>query len=120
MIKWLQHLLRPYGVVTLFGETPAEKRQKHIDKFQRNPKCRVFIGQIVAAGTGITLTAASEVMFVEASWNPAENAQAAMRAHRIGQTRPVRVRFMGLANSIDEKIQTVLRAKAKAIAEILD
>lgn len=112
--------LRKYGAVTVFGGTPADKRQRHIDGFQNHPNPRVFIGQIIAAGTGITLTAANEVVFLEADWVPANNAQAAMRCHRIGQTRPVRVRFFTAAGTVDEDVMKAVVNKTRMIAKIFD
>lgn len=107
-----------YGAVTLYGGTPGEKRQANIDRFQKDPKCRVFIGNIQAAGTGITLTAAHEVAFIEADWVPANNAQAAMRCHRIGQDKPVRVRFFSCAGSVDEEVMDTLRRKTRELAKL--
>lgn len=112
--------LRKFKPVTLYGGTPTAKRQQNIDKFQNEPSCRVFIGQIVAAGTGITLTSAREVAFIEADWVPANNAQAAMRCHRVGQTRPVRVRFFTCASSVDEDVMRVVVHKTREIAKIMD
>lgn len=120
VIMALSEALRPYGAVHLYGGTPPAKRQRNIDKFQRNPKCRIFIGQVAAAGTAITLTAASDVLFVEADWVPSNNAQAAMRVHRIGQSNPVLVRFLGAAGSIDEQVQKVLRRKTETLAKLFD
>jgi SWI/SNF-related matrix-associated actin-dependent regulator 1 of chromatin subfamily A len=105
------------AVVT--GSTPAHLRQAGIDRFQNEPNCRVFIGQIQAAGVGITLTAASDVLFVESSWVPAENSQAAMRVHRIGQGNPCLIRFATLAGSIDEQIQKAVARKTADITKIL-
>jgi SWI/SNF-related matrix-associated actin-dependent regulator of chromatin subfamily A-like protein 1 len=68
--------------------------------------------QITAMATAIRLTAACQIVFSEASWVPADNLQAATRVHRIGQTRPVLVRFVSLAGSLDEAITEVLRRKA--------
>lgn len=112
--------LRKYGAVTLFGGTPQDKRQRHIDDFQNHPTPRVFIGQVIAAGTGITLTAANEVAFIEADWVPANNAQAAMRCHRIGQTRPVRVRFFTAAGTVDEEVMRAVVNKTRMITKIFD
>lgn len=120
VIEMLQFGLKDYGAVSLWGGTPAEKRGRIIKKFQENPKCRVFVGQIVAAGTAITLTAAHNVAVVEADWTPANNQQAVMRCHRIGQTKPVSVRFFSLAGSIDERIQQVLRRKTKVLTDVFD
>lgn len=118
VIDALREGLKDFGATVIYGGTPAPKRQKHIDNFQTNPKHRVFIAQILACGTAVTLTAACEAMFVEEDWTPANNAQAAMRLHRIGQTRPVRVRFAALANSTDERVTEALRRKMRDELEI--
>lgn len=112
--------LKDYGALLLFGGTPPEKRQRHIDKFQKNSKCRVFVGQIQACGVAISLTAANEIMFVESDWVPANNAQALMRVYRKGQTRPVRCRFVSLEGSIDKDIQLALRRKTKNLLEAFE
>lgn len=109
-----------FNPVTLYGGTPAEKRQVNIDKFQKNPKCRVFIGNIQAAGTSITLTAANQVFFCEQSFVPGDNAQAAKRCHRIGQTKPVFVRVAGLADSYDERMAQMLKRKMRELTDIFD
>lgn len=108
------------SVAYIKGGTYGFYREKAIDRFQNDPKCRVFIGQIQAAGTGITLTAASDMLFVEQSWTPAENAQAAMRIHRIGQKDGCLVRYLCLAGSIDEAVQRVLARKAKMLSDLFD
>lgn len=118
VIEGCRRRFAKYGAVTLYGGTPGEKRQANIDRFQKDPKCRVFIGNIQAAGTGITLTAAHEVAFVEADWVPANNAQAAMRCHRIGQDKPVRVRFFSCAGSVDEEVMDTLRRKTRELAKL--
>ena len=118
VLQEIRNELRAYGAVLVYGGTPAKARDEYVRKFQNDPKYRVFVGNIQAAGTAITLTAAHHVVFVEADWNPSNNAQAAMRVHRIGQTQPVTVRFMSLADSIDEKVQRVLKNKTKALTEL--
>lgn len=118
VIEGVRQKLARFGVVTLYGGTPAPQRQKNIDKFMKDKKCRVFVGNITAAGTGITLTAAHEVAFIEADWVPSNNAQAAMRCHRIGQTEAVRVRFFSCAGSVDEEVMATLRRKTAALAKI--
>jgi SWI/SNF-related matrix-associated actin-dependent regulator 1 of chromatin subfamily A len=120
VIESLRQMLAHHGAVTLYGGTPGYKRQKRIDKFQKNPKCKVFIGNIQAAGVGITLTAAHEVVFAECSWRPDENAQAAMRCHRIGQTEKVRVRIFSCAGSVDERVQMMLTTKLRELSKIID
>ena len=117
VIEGLRKELSSFGAVTLYGKTPLEKRQEHIDNFQKNPKTKIFIANIQAAGTAITLTAAHHVYFIEQDYSPANNAQAACRVHRHGQTEPVTVTFVALANSVDEKISQILRRKTKDIIE---
>jgi SWI/SNF-related matrix-associated actin-dependent regulator 1 of chromatin subfamily A len=106
------------GFVTLTGDDTAEERQEAVDQFQNSPAVRVFIGQIQAAGTGLTLTASSDVLFVESSWTPSDNQQAAMRVHRIGQRNACLVRFAMLAGSIDEDIQRAVMRKTTDIAKL--
>lgn len=120
VIETLRKELREFNPVTLYGKTPPEKRQKRIDKFQNNPKCKIFIGNIRAAGVAITLTAANNILFIEQDWVPGNNAQAVMRCHRIGQKKPVFVRFLALDNSIDKHIMKILKAKTRDLTEIFD
>lgn len=111
--------LRRFLPVTVTGATTPQARQKAVDEFQSNPSCRVFIGNIRAAGTAITLTAADQVVMVEQEWVPGDNMQAIKRCHRISQTRPVMVRCVGIADSIDEKISAILRRKTQDILSII-
>jgi len=120
VVEQTRFRLRKFKPVTLYGGTPQWKRQKHIDEFQNNPRCRVFIGNIQAAGTGITLTAANEVAFLESDWVPANNAQAVMRVHRIGQTRVCRARFFVCAGSVDEQVMAAVVHKTRELAKVFD
>jgi SWI/SNF-related matrix-associated actin-dependent regulator 1 of chromatin subfamily A len=101
----------------LQGSTAGRARQHVIDEFQ-NGETKVFIGQIQAAGTGITLTASSTVVFCESSWTPSDNEQAAMRVHRIGQRNACDIRFAMLAGSIDEDIQRAVMRKTETISQL--
>jgi len=85
-----------------------------VQSFQDGP-ARVFVGQILTAGTGLTLTAASTVVFAEVDWVPGNMAQAEDRCHRIGQDSPVRVQVMALEGSVDLLVATALVAKADTI-----
>lgn len=122
VIKGLRELLTRYGAVNFFGGMDPAKKQAHIDKFASKWSCRVFIGQINSAGTGIDglQHACNNVLFVESSWNPADNAQAVMRVHRVGQDRPVLARFVSLADSLDESVQAVIRRKTEMVSQLLD
>jgi SWI/SNF-related matrix-associated actin-dependent regulator of chromatin subfamily A-like protein 1 len=110
---------RGFKPVVVDGKVSQGARQEAIDGFQNDPTIRVFIGQMTAAGTGITLTAASNLIFAELSWVPAENAQAAMRVHRIGQKNSVLVRLATLPGTVDEAVSQALRRKMKSINELL-
>jgi SWI/SNF-related matrix-associated actin-dependent regulator 1 of chromatin subfamily A len=121
VIKSFEHGFQQRGVdfVTITGSTPAKVREHNVEAFQRDRRVQVMLGQIVAGGIGITLTAASEVMFAELSWVPADNAQAADRVHRIGQTEPCRVRYVSLVGSVDELVTSTIKRKVRMIREVL-
>ena len=104
--------------VRIDGATSDAERTKAVIAFQEDPEVRLFLGNIKAAGTGYTLTAAADTVLVESSWAPADNAQAIKRVHRIGQSRKVRARFLTLEGSIDERVNAVVARKTAAIAKI--
>jgi SWI/SNF-related matrix-associated actin-dependent regulator 1 of chromatin subfamily A len=120
VIMTIRNRMQAFKAVTLFGGVEPNKRERFIRDFQTKDNHRVIVANIQAAGTAITLTAANQVAFAECSWVPAENAQAAMRVHRIGQTKPVTVRFFGLADSSDERVARVLRRKTRDLIAIFD
>lgn len=104
--------------VLVNGDTKEKDRIQAVNDFQEDDRCKVFIGNIRAAGTGITLTASCKIDLMESDWSPAGNAQAIKRIHRIGQTRTVRARFITLARSIDEVVNRIVAQKTAAIASI--
>ena len=110
--------LASFRPVCIVGGTSDEDREDAIDKFQNDPMTRIFIGNIKAAGTVITLTAASDVVFLESSWTPNENYQAACRAHRIGQKDGVLARVLCLEHSVDAIIQRVLVRKQNELVTL--
>lgn len=112
--------LAEFKPVNLSGGMSPEKKQKAVDDFQNKPEVRVFIGQIQAAGVGITLTAASNVEFVETSWVPGEIDQAVKRAKRIGQKSHVTARFHIVEKSLDETMLKTAFDKLKNINKILN
>jgi SWI/SNF-related matrix-associated actin-dependent regulator 1 of chromatin subfamily A len=120
VLKRMYDNLKHHGAGFIIGATSEIARQRDIDAFQTDPKMRVMICNIKAAGTSISLTAADQEVFVEAEWSPGPNQQAARRCRRIGSTRPVLSRFVGIANSIDEKVQKTNRRKTRDIDLVLN
>lgn len=118
VIEFLKFSLRDWSPIVLFGGQLVSTKDSNINRFQTQQSVRVCIAQIAAAGVAIDLTAATEVGFVEASYVPADNAQAVMRVHRFPQKRPVRSRFFTLADSVDEQVMLILRKKTADLTRI--
>jgi SWI/SNF-related matrix-associated actin-dependent regulator 1 of chromatin subfamily A len=120
VIEGIRTRLRKFGAVTYYGGHTPETKADHLERFMKRKKCRVFIVNITAGGTGVDglQKVSHEGLFAEQEWNPSKNAQAAMRLHRIGQDKPVRIRFAGLANSSDQRVANVLKRKSRDLAAI--
>lgn len=120
LMKWLDDVLVDGYAVSITGDTPNTVRHEAVGKFQNDPACRAFVGSITAAGEGITLTAAHDVVIVEPSWVPADNAQAIARCHRIGQKRPVFAYFVvAYADRVDKMVTKALISKAAMINKVM-
>lgn len=120
VIEGLRVGLIDFSPVTLYGGTEENRKQINIDRFQKDDKTRVFIANIIAAGPSITLTRAHNIVFVEQDWVPGNNAQAAMRCHRIGQKNAVLVRTISLDDPIDERISNALKKKTRQLLQIFE
>lgn len=120
VIAELEKALARYNLVTLSGKTSKKARQAAIDDFQLDKKTGIFLGQIQAAGFGITLTAASHLIYVEFSWVPGENEQIADRLDRIGQTEKVLAQFLVVRDSIEEHMLNTVVLKEKVIDKIVN
>ncbi|BDH57766.1 hypothetical protein MTP03_27050 [Tsukamurella sp. PLM1] len=94
------------------GEMPVAERSAIADAFQSGAGPEILVMSLKAGGTGLTLTRASEVLHYDRWWNPAVEAQATDRAHRIGQDRPVTVTTLTTATTIEEHIDEMHRRKA--------
>lgn len=119
VLETLRAGLAEFKPVMLTGSVSPVGRQAAVDAFQTDSSVRVCLAQINAGGVGVTLTAASDAVFVEQSFVPGDNAQAADRIYRIGQTRPVLIRMLALAGSVDEVVATVLARKTEMLRQVL-
>lgn len=109
---------RNIKAVSITGLTSAKDREKAVTSFQAG-HAQIFIGNIIAAGTGITLTRASTCILAELDWTPANIAQAIDRIHRITQVNPVMVYYMLAKDSLDEHIIDIVQQKIKDIDSVL-
>ena len=82
----------------------ATQKQQSVDLFQNDKQVKLFVGSVTAAGVGITLTAASHVVFCELDWRPAMVTQAEDRCHRIGQKDAVNVYHIVFDASLDSNM----------------
>ena len=118
-IESLVEELDEYGVVFAYGGVSAKDVNKRVQAFQEDSKVRVFVGNIQSAGEGITLTAASHVVFVEPDWVPGKIAQAADRCHRIGTVNPVTVDLLCVQGSIDARMLWSVLDKLEVIDQVI-
>jgi len=105
--------------VKLDGSMSKPNRQHSVDEFQDNEKVKVFVGNIKAAGVGITLTAAEAVIMNDLSFVPSDHAQAEDRAYRYGQKNNVLVYYPIFENTIEGIIYDILNNKKQVIATVM-
>ena len=105
--------------VYLDGSCNKVQRQYAVDQFQENEKIKVFVGNLKAAGVGLTLTAAEVVIMNDLSFVPAEHAQAEDRAYRYGQKNNVLVYYPIFENTIEGVIYDILNNKKKVIGTVM-
>jgi SWI/SNF-related matrix-associated actin-dependent regulator 1 of chromatin subfamily A len=112
--------LKEFNPVKVVGGMSDNDKQSSVDSFQNDVNTKIFIGSITAAGVGYTLTASSNVIFIELNWVPGVMSQAEDRCHRIGTVNSVLCQYLVLEGSIDEKIANELISKQDIIDKCLD
>jgi SNF2 family DNA or RNA helicase len=107
--------------VKVDGRDSGDQRQESVDRFQSDPSVNIFVGNIKAAGVGLTLTAADTTVFLELGWTPGEHDQAEDRIHRIGQeAESVNIYYLVADETIEDSIIKILDSKRKITTKILD
>jgi len=117
----VREALQQHGIAHRYldGSTPVTQRREEIDRFQQG-EGELFLLSLKAGGAGINLTAADYVIFLDPWWNPAVEAQAADRAHRIGQERPVTIVRLVAQETIEEGILLLQEEKRQLVAALLE
>jgi SWI/SNF-related matrix-associated actin-dependent regulator 1 of chromatin subfamily A len=101
------------------GSMNLEQKEESVERFQNDPKIKVFIGNIISAGVGITLTSGEVVIMNSLDWVPKSHSQAEDRAYRIGQDKKVNVYYPIFDKTIEEIIYKSLKSKQKNIDTIM-
>jgi SWI/SNF-related matrix-associated actin-dependent regulator 1 of chromatin subfamily A len=114
--------LERFGVVAVRGGMSSNAKDRSVQAFQTDPKKRIFLGQLDAAGFGIDglQNVCDRVVFAEPAWVPGTNEQAVDRCHRIGQHSNVIAQFLVVEGSLDEKILATVFEKNETIYNVLD
>ena len=111
---------RGIGYSSIRGDQTSRARQKQIDAFVNDPDVHIVVCSLTAAGVGINLQVASNIVLAELSWTDAEQTQAIDRSHRIGQDEPVTAWRIIAAQTIDARIAELIDSKAGLAARALD
>jgi len=122
IISIIKAIVEEYGpgtVVDYYGLTPQDERQKNIDAFQKDSKVRFMVGTPQTAGYGITLTAASTMIYYSNGYDLEKRLQSQDRIHRIGQTKPVTYIDIIAEDTVDQRIVKALRNKVNIASKIM-
>jgi len=117
----MDSFIRHFGnkCVCVRGGMSDKQKQQSVDRFQEDDSCMVFVGQIKAAGVGLTLTKAEIVIMNSLDWVPGNHEQAEDRAYRIGQSETVNIYYMLMDDTIDTLVWNILNEKKKVIGTIM-
>ncbi len=106
-------------LVDYYGLTPQDKRQQNIKRFQEDDKCRFFVGTPQTGGYGITLTAASNMIYYSNGYDLEKRQQSEARIDRIGQTKPMTYIDIICEDTVDERIVKALRKKVNIASQVM-
>ncbi|HVS64661.1 MAG TPA: SNF2-related protein [Thermoanaerobaculia bacterium] len=120
LLAYVTRHLDERGIEYAYLDGQTRDRGEVVDRFQNDPKCNVFVISLKAGGVGLNLTAAGYVFLLDPWWNPAVEAQAIDRAHRIGQTQPVFSYRLIARDTVEEKIVELQQSKKKLAETVLE
>ena len=119
LLRIVRNHLDADGVAYEYLDGATRDRQAHVEHFQNDADCRLFLISLKAGGLGLNLTAAEYVILLDPWWNPAVEAQAVDRAHRIGQTRQVFAYRLIARDTVEEKVLELQKTKRDLAAAII-
>lgn len=120
MLDVMHRRIAPGQSVFINGSVPTAKRHAIVKQFQTDPDIRVFVGNVQACGSGITLTAATSTIMTELPWTASAVIQAGRRNYRIGQDKETELIFLVAAGTIEEKLAKMIQQKSEIASAILD
>ena len=118
LLALLRNRLHEAGLAYEYLDGRTRDRKRHVERFQTDPQCPLFLISLKAGGVGLNLTAAGYVFLLDPWWNPAVEAQAIDRAHRIGQTREVFAYRLIAKDTVEEKVVELQQSK-RALADAI-
>ena len=119
IVKEISKKYGPESVVTYYGKTPMDQRQGNITRFQDDPECRFLVGTPSTGGYGITLTAASTMIYYSNGYDLEKRTQSEARIDRIGQKYPMTYVDIIAENTVDERIVKALRKKINIASDVM-
>ncbi len=120
MLKKIRNYLDEIGVRCEYLDGSTKDRMEHVDAFNHSPDIPVFLLSLKAGGVGLNLTAADTVILYDPWWNPAVEAQAMDRAHRIGQTKNVSCIKLFVRGTVEEKVLSLQRTKQELFGALVE
>jgi SNF2 family DNA or RNA helicase len=116
----VKELAERFNAPYIMGDVDMRRRQDAVDRFQNDQDCKLIVMNMQSGGVGLTLTAASNVAFIELGWNPATHDQAEDRCHRIGQEDSVTAWYFLGQGTIDNDIQDLIEKKRTIVQAAVD